>query len=593
MALERLTPQVTDELIKQAEIANPLEELRREASIGVFLDGVNKLATEIYFTSNNEIFSRQRDTNQGEIPLATIEKAVRYRDFGMVKPDEPLFQTLTQAVAYKEQIGRSITRHIFSEQEKSGDNPLGLTASERIVFLGSLDIADEFDDFYIEFNNHMLNSPAEKELRDMGKDAATTLLKKEGLITPHTDYMYSVFVKDKDRWITRSYFDVFTPQIHKLGQIMIEMAEKLDGLKGEEAAAYGDYFRAFKYALFSVNPEQQEKLWAELDEKWMKITGRVQPIHPMETYSDVLRYRVEPAYVLAILDDRFPTMQQKIQLTKEGVLKFLMGRYGESRSMKASEDAVKNSIVGLYASVISGARLAFMFAGENVPNREKVRMRGAKIFIILETFRNRWIKQKELLTKIHGEEQPRIFPDEEKIIESAITVRVAGHESGHNGYIMDGTRQALGPETEGYIEEDKADLIITAAVPYLEHLDSRDRYNFIRTLYSAAITTLQARNDLRRQAYYNSSLLTLNAMIESGLITIDSLERNNIGFHPEDDQAIDKFMEIITTALDEMHQIYDTLNPQFANTFSEKYYRETEKIKLLEKIIEVDITKPR
>lgn len=590
MALERLDPTVRDELLKQQDIISPLEELRKETSIGVFLEKANTLAIKLYFSGGSDIFNRQRDANHGEIPIATIERAIQRRDFGTVSPDKPLFNNLVQAVAYKEQIGRGIIRHILSERE----DKLDLTDCERIVLLGSLDMAEEFDELYLELNNYLLTSPTEKKLRDMGNNQATKLLKEKGLITPGRDYMYSVFDEDKGEIVSKSYFNVFINPIHRLGSILIDIAEKLEGLDDVEAKAYRDYFRAFKYALFSVNPEEQERLWRELDEVWMKITGRVQPIHPMETYSDTLRLRVEPSYVLAIFDDRYPEMQAKIQQTGEGVHRFLMSRYGASNSMKFSDEAVRNSKAGLYSTILSGARLAFMFAGENVPNREKVRLGGAKIFLIPESFRNRWVKQRELLVKIHTEENfQKFFPDEEKVVESSATVRIDGHEVGHNGFIMDGTRQKLGAEVEGYIEENKADLIIISAVPFLEHLDSRDRHNFIRSLYSASIATLEARNDHRRQAYYHSTLLILNAMVETDILTGVLQGKDNIGFHPEDDQAIAKFIDKVTAALDKMHQVYETLDPQKAKAFAKEYYIETEEIKTLERIISVDTSKPR
>lgn len=461
-----------------------------------------------------------------------------------------------------------------------------------------MDIADVFDDFYLAYHDHMTENPAEKSLRGMGRDRAKKMLLAQGLIDQGTEYMYRVFDQKKDGEIESIAYYLHPnlyPNIWRLRQIIIGMNEKLQGIvdtsQNREALNYREYFQTFLSALESENPKWQDKLWRRLDKVWMKLKGRVQPIHMMETYEDIVKRRVHPSFVLAVYDDREPDLQKLAQDTKEETIKWLQTEYGSSTSLRTSLSALQNSQVGFYEAMMSGAWLTFKFAGVNVPNREDIRLQnGAKIFLISSTMRERWTAQKEYLDKIFGsEERQRIFADEENIIRISSGVFVAGHETAHNAFRQKHTKQKLGAEVQGEVEEDKSNLCIIVPIPDFRHINDEDKIDFLKGLFATSIRALTNRNKEGRRNYYYSALFIINTMLELGIF---EKRDSKWGSHFEDQSKVAQFYTNVRAALKDMHQVYETMDPDEGRKYVNYYYNETDQIKGLEQLIGIDTSNP-
>lgn len=596
----KLRSETVSAIFKQPDISTRIEDLRNETNPAAFLERANNLGAELYLRQDTEIFSSFRTPLEAGVPVDDLERAVKYNYFGTIRPDNPLFYKLCEAVSAKESLTRHIIRRTLGNYNEEAENKLGLTEVERIVILGSCDISDVFDDMFVDFVKHLTEDPAEKEVRGKKPEDIKALLRIWDIDPNSSEYLYVLFEKMGDDQTIRPVPWVesraLKTHIASLREILNHIVYKLeeDPLKTSdrrEAAPYIDYFSAFKAALNARHPHLQEEAWHELDEKWMQIRSRVQPIHPMETYTDDLRLRVEPAYVLAIKDERDEEMQKLHELTVKELKAWLKKRYQGKKSMEASAASMDKTLSGYYTATMSGARLAYKFGGENVPNREDIRVKdGSKIFLFIASIREGWELNKKRLTKIFGAEKvAQIYDDPENIIRMRGGIMLSGHEEMHNALVQDGTRKTIGVYEDGLVEEWKCNLGIYSATPDFSFISSKDKKDYLKALLASSIATLEARENKGRRSYYISALVVLNTLVEMGILSLKGSEWDP-NFENEENNA--RFFEKITPIFDEMQEVYETMSGPKAKVLADKHLRETEEVKLLGKALGVDMDKP-
>jgi len=522
---------MTAELIRQdiirdaaapPEFATEIEALRNETSAAALIDHTGKLAAGIYFTAASPEFLAYKSDIEWGIDPAKIRAAVNLQDYGTTDPATDEFNRLVAAVSAKEQITRTIIRKVVGE----GENSLNLSATEKTVLLASLDMADQYDLLYLQWHKNVVAEPLAKELRDMGKDQALKLLRSQGIRIEESEYLYSVYKASTDGKITAEpYAAAFPGPITELSRLhgkMIADLEKQATGGDTQAVAYVDYFRALDTALTSVEPEKHEQLWKTVDKKWMQIRGRMQPVHMMESYADSLGFRVEPEFQLAFPDDRFDTVNQMIVETKQQLIAGLQRNYADKKTLPGSVTPMESSVIGFYRGVLSGRRLSMRAAGQNVPNREDIRMQdGVKIFLDSETMYLRWQIQRQLLVKVFGEEYVKEkFSDENAQVEVAAGIFLPGHEVGHNAFISEGVRVGLEPDIYKAIEETKADLSILSIAP--EYLDQNRQELLVKDVLATGMRSLAAKKDESKAPYFNASLLELRHMQEAQILRIEN-----------------------------------------------------------------------
>lgn len=106
MVRETLTPQIAQEVIFQSEVVSDVENLKQVTSVAEFFGRANLLASNIYFSSNHEIFNGLKAATQGQIDVAKVEKAVKYHDYGDLSLENPLTRQLAECVSMKKRIAR-------------------------------------------------------------------------------------------------------------------------------------------------------------------------------------------------------------------------------------------------------------------------------------------------------------------------------------------------------------------------------------------------------------------------------------------------------------------------------------------------------
>lgn len=599
MPIERkLTPEMVSRQLSQPDVFSRVEDLRNETNPAAFLERANSLAVELYLRQDTEIYSDFRQPNETDLQVGEVENAVRFHNFGTIKPDNPKFYKLCEAVSAKESLSRNIVRQVLGDYDKPAENKLELTETERIVILGSCHISDVFDDMFVDYMKHLTEDPGEKEVRKKKPDEIKDIFKERGVDPDKFEYLYGLFQEDNGQlhFVPYSVSRALSGHIKRLKPVIEDMNQKLqeviekDGANNE-VKSYRDYFSTFLAALESRDPESQENLWHVLEEKWVDIKGKVQPIHSMETIFDSLRLRVEPNYILAIRDERDINLQRLHDRTRSALTDWLENRFKGKISTEAWVSSMRKSQSGYYTDMLAGAGLAFRYAGENVPNRKDIRInKGSKIFIFGSVVKDRWKEQKAKLLKILGSENvAKIFDDEENIILMGAGVHIPGHEDDHNAFVQVDTRKKMGIDNDRLVEEWKSDLPIESAMLDFDFLSSKDKIDYLKAIFANAIRTLEYRERKGSRGYYISALLIINTMAKTGMI---SFSGGNWDLNFDNEGNNKRFFAEIGTVLDEMQDVYETKDGEKAKDLATRYTQETEEVKQLGRSLGMDMDKP-
>ncbi len=553
-------------LLSQPDITQRQESLRQIDSLGTFFEVVGEHAVDILI-ANPQLLPENLDPDR-------TTRVLKNQDFSGTNPTDPDYDKLLGIVRIKEYIARSLIRRVVERE-----NALGLSDVENIVLLGSLDIADHFDDLYWDWRHNVVVSPLAQRLAAMNKKKALEYLKGEGvLLDTEINGLHVVVVENEDGSIKAvPYAEAFADPIHAIGESINDMVGKLEGVKTNdddetrERDSLVTYYSAFQRALTSTDPSEHETLYKEVDVAWMNVQGRMQPIHPIETYADPLGLRVEPDYALGFLDDRYKQINDQMVETKRQLIAYLSKTFAGKASLATSVIPMEASLAGIYTFLISGRRLESRPVGQNIPNREGVRIHnGVKIFIDTKTMYQRWQIQKGLLAKAFGQKfVAEVFTNEDEIVEVGTGVFVAGHEVGHNAFVQDGTRARIGPATHKQIEENKSDLVIEAAAP--DFLTPAQQRAFIRSLLGMDIRALALKDNDSARPYYNGALVNLRIMEEVGMF------QHSDGQWKFDDspRKIGAFFGRVRDILFELVEVYETLDPEKGQDFIDKHYVES------------------
>lgn len=555
--------------LSSPEVAPGIDSLKNITSIATFFDSVSMIAKDTYFKSTEPDILKHRRSIEGEINPLLIEKAVRNQDFGKVDPASLEYDNLLATSSFEKQIEREMIRDIVR-----GENKLGLSQSEKIVLLGHCDLGDQFDELYRKWRKEVVGNELLIELKQ-NKEAKNEVLARCGLEGKPDGFVYSILKGNINDITITSYADEFPEEVNAIGATITQMTEELRGVDQPESINLADYYDAFGNAITSQNTMEHEGLWKLVDQKWMKVSGRMQPIHPMESYVDPNGLLVEPDLALTFRDDRHEAaaINELTEVTKRNMIGYLLEKYGDKKSLQTSVGPMQASIAGVFTSQLAGRRLDFRPAGQNIPNRSDVRIKdGVKIFIDSETMHQRWLVQREILVKIYGEEVvKKQFDSEPDLIRFAAGIHVAGHEVAHNAFVQEDTRDLIGAGQYAQIEEHKADTTILAAAS--EWLDFNEQRTFLKGIFAGEVRSLSLKNDESRKPYYNSAVFIINKMIDAGIVFRDKLRWN----YDDSQEKLNIFFENIRNVMTtELVPVYDERDPNKARIYIENNFKPSE-----------------
>lgn len=570
-----------------------IETLRGVKGMGEFLTRVDAMAIDVFNTSDKPALTTIRQEICTGIESNKIQNAIVNQEFGNTPSDTATYDRLLAAVHVKNQIGRAIVQKILE-----GENRLELTETEKVITLTQCELAGHFDVFYRKFHRDMVTLQPEKAFHDIvkgdpqnGAKMARSLLKGKGIEFPPKGFVYHMIEgsEEADQYTFVPYSKKYAEEVQEIAALLDTATSRLDEIVGEETSdtkSLSDYFKELRKALSNTSEsvDDHERNWQDVDIKWAAIKGKMQPIHMMESYLDPFGERVEPEMVLAFRDERQEWLNQAIDTTKQNVAEMLNQRLLGKASHAKSLSLLDSTLVGFYSSILSGRRIDFRAAGQNVPNREDLRIQyGVKVFLDLDTLRMRWESEKKLLTKIFGERTADLFSDEESLILSEAVVRVPGHEYGHNTAIQEETREKLGTDNYKNLEETKANLTALTTIHSSENwLDGTQKRNVLKAMFAVCIRSLSLKSDESKRPYYNSSIAQLNDMISAGMITF---EKPDQWIYDDSEEKVQKYLSICATKFDELVDVYDRLDKPAAESWMNVNYVETDHIKQLEKTI--------
>lgn len=554
--------------LSSADSTQSLEPLRSINNFGDFFERARHIATEICL-SDPKLIPDGMDKDK-------VSRALRNFDYQGTPSTSDEYWPLLGAGMVKEYVARRIISDTVQ-----GENNLGLSATEKIVLLGSNEIADAFDRLYWEWREHLVTNPLTQRLKNMSDQQAKDLLKEKGVLSDKSDeYLYAVLEEGPDDTITTtSYAQAFPEAVSQAAEAMAQIINQLqlihDDTDSAERQALISYYTRLRNALTSTDPSQHDRLYREVDEDWLQIHGRMQPIHWMESYDDPTGLMVEPEYTLMFKDQRYDEVNNLIGHAKRGLRSFLQREYGGYASLQASLTAMESSDAGVFTNgVISGRRIDFMPAGQNIPNREIVRQQsGVKIFINMDTMWQRWATQKVYLENLFGlQKVQEIFADEAKIVAYFAGFLVGGHEIAHNAFIQPGSRASLGAANYKDIEEDKADHAIVSSAP--DSLTDTDQLQiFFLGYFASLLRDLSLREKESALPYYYSGIVSLNVMHEIGMLKPGENGYRDPDFSEENLRA---FFARTQEIFRELADVYEHLNPQEAQEYIQSHYVETE-----------------
>ena len=368
-------------------------------------------------------------------------------------------------------------------------------------------------------------------------------LKDKGHEGKPADRCYSVLLKNKKgQWESNSYAKAFPDHIRRVCQEIQQMIQSLEPLSDDvyrEKSAWIGYLNALSVAFQEVEPNQCVARWADVDRQWMKISGRIQPGHPLEYYEDHYRKAVALEWDIRISNPEHYTegiRRRKIQKFAKDF--FQVSQFDKNSAYPVILDfcVKKLESVQLHiGSVFSyyGADLLGLPSAQVVPNDEVVsKESGKKIFAfpdaVSQSRRNRPFLR--FSREVFGQEfltrQRNILFNDVDLWFRIYDVSTIGHEYGHILWIDQDTEprmdhcgnfknveewKATTGGLMGFFQEEEASWDMKRAVT--------------EDLLSRAVGLLSWKETTEVLPYYIESHIHLVGLFESSILDWDEKNR--------------------------------------------------------------------
>ncbi len=387
------------------------------------------------------------------------------------------------------------------------------------------------------------------------------------------DRSYSALVMENGEYVSKSYVDIFPNEIKIIVEELDIFINNLSNLEDEIYNAkenYINYLTNIKYALLEKDTSKLVEKWSKVDEVWMDIKTPFQICHPLEFYEDKYRKAVAPEWDLRIQNTVFKSD------IKKNILNMYEAFYDEIwiDDFYSSYNFSLNSIkrVQLYLSspvLYYSSEMTWLFSAQVVPNDELVtKMYWKKIFAFPEIVLQN--KQKAPFMKIDSVIfDSKLLKDYRKILfwnndtfYKIYDILTIGHEYGHTLWLDFDTEILMNKKTWIFknIEEFKAtawglvmyffnEELINETNPSTEKLS----YNIIIDHIYRCINLLKYRETNEIEPYYCESLIHLDILFESWIISINTDNQITINYN---DKNYKKLQKVYTNHYTKIINIY-------------------------------------
>lgn len=459
----------------------------------------------------------------------------------------------TQIEDYQE-ITYKIVRDFYQQRheamiQKILDQKL-LTPFYQTVLQGWGNIGNAISRWQSDWTAQILNRTNKELTKQFNEDtvAVNAYLEAQGLKDKGhegklADRCYSVLLKNKKGdWESTSYAKAFPEHIQRVCQEIEKMIHSLapleDNVYGEKSAWIG-YLKALSVAFQEAEPNQCVAKWADVDRQWMKISGRLQPGHPLEYYEDHYRKAVALEWDIRISNPEHYTegiRKRKIQKFAKDFFK--ISQFDKNPAYPSILDFCLQKLdsVQLHiGSVFSyyGADLLGLPSAQVVPNDEVVsKESGKKIFAfpdaVSQSRRNRPFLR--FSREVFGQEfltrQRKILFNDEDLWFRIYDVSTIGHEYGHILWVDQDTEPLMdhGGNFKN-VEEWKATTGGLMAFFQEEDASWEMKVAVTEDLLSRAVGLLSWKETTEVLPYYIESHIHLVGLFESGILNWEEKNR--------------------------------------------------------------------
>lgn len=305
--------------------------------------------------------------------------------------------------------------------------------------------------------------------------------------------------------------EAFPLEIGAICEQLDDLNLELEQWSVETVTPYHDYFDALSNALLNRALEKAEELWKAVDVAWVQIgPEKVVPVHMMENgYHHP--HQISPEFRVLLRSQAF---QKEIGITRKG-----MDLFGAEIGDELVGTKLNRIDIGMFITAIAGGCIDFRIAGQSVPNRPEVQELGMKIFLDLETMRQRHIKFVNLVESCADAETLAWVS---KSMDLGLHVSaVASHEFAHPFLITKRVTKAFGRENPNF-EEGKATLF---GIMGLKAVGDELNPSFYPALSSYILGELLKRFDKRAaqdptlRPYLNEAMMIASSLMDEGIIT--------------------------------------------------------------------------
>ena len=407
-----------------------------------------------------------------------------------------------------------------------------------------------FNDFFLPWRNHIVNW-INKDLEDEfnnDSDKIINFLNENNLFDKGhngelADRSYSALVLENDKYISKSYSEVFEEEINDIIAELDSFIIKLSSLEDEiynSKEYYIEYLKAIKDAFLEKNIDNLVEKWSKVDEKWMKIKTPFQISHPLEFYEDKYRKAVAPEWDLRILNTVF---ESDVEASIEFMYENIYDEIGRDKYKSSYVFSLANQKrVQLYLAspvLYYSSELTGLFSAQVVPNDEVIsKADWKKIFafpeMVLANKRNEpKMKLQSVIfdDKLLSEYRESLFWNDD-IFYKIYDIETIGHEYGHTLWLDLDTEVLMNKKTWVFknIEEFKATTGWLVMYFMNEKLAPTLQKELMIHHVIRCINLLKYREVNEIEPYYCESLIHLDIMFESWIIKINNDKKIELNF---------------------------------------------------------------
>lgn len=509
----------------------------------------------------------------GEENFKKVKNGVLDHNFRNLDETDPFYYQILSISVFKNNINREIVHYFYNN---SGDN-LGFNDYEAILIDTSLILTQINDEIYLKWKNEVLNSEAGKTIRK--KENKQKGLGAKWVVDNKFDNQYSIIVKLDDKYIQVPYQRFFIYDYLKLNFVFDNIINRLRQLESSnpEVLKLIDYFKAIKKAL-NCSLDEKEEFWKDVDIKWLRLSEKILPIHPMEfNYTDPACLRVMPEYRIMIEDDKYEKINKMCKETKQAIIRDLKKLYNDKKYLQFSIKAMENTDVRVFVGgPYSGLYLEYKYVGQCIPCREELWPEyGVKVVLQVASKKQRRQQAMKLIKKIIS--NPKTIDKIESLsAEKMLAIRTAGHEVGHNAFAVSETHEKIGESITPLIEEIKATLTAVALLPYrVENGDLTENIldEIILEIFADSIRCLNTKGESMLEPYYIEALFNLNVLLDSGCLFKDFKGNWDIDLSKRD-----AFYEFSKDLYDKFVEVYNNFDRWLARDMLENVRKERNEI---------------